>query len=196
VTGTATDCTAVLDIVLVVAVFAAALVVVALSEPLAARLMLAPVVFLAVIGVSISAASGVLLRMPLPHWFGGIERPLADLPLGSETFIYVFLPLPVFEAALASEVRRIFEDAAPILVLAVIKTLAAAVVVGRRTRFPPDHSWIHHHRFAEGTLTVALAYLSFIAADRLLQVSGVVAVLAAGMTVRAFGQTRIKPYNW
>jgi monovalent cation:H+ antiporter, CPA1 family len=120
----------VLDIVLVVAVFAALLVIVALSQPLAARLRLAPVVFLAVIGVSISAASGALLRMPLPHWFGGTERLLADLPLGSETLIYVFLPLLVFEAALASEAPRIFEDAAPILVLAVIKTLAAAGIVG------------------------------------------------------------------
>jgi CPA1 family monovalent cation:H+ antiporter len=116
----------VLDIVLVVAVFSTLLVVVALSQPLAARLRLAPVVLLAVIGVSVSAASGILLRMPLPNWFGGIERLLADLPLGSETFIYVFLPLLVFEAALATDVRRIFEDAAPILVLAVIKTLAAA----------------------------------------------------------------------
>jgi monovalent cation:H+ antiporter, CPA1 family len=282
----------VLDIVLVVAVFAALLVVVALSQPLAARLRLAPVVLLAVIGVSISAASGVLLRMPLPHWFGGIERLLADLPLGSETFIYVFLPLLVFEAALASEVRRIFEDAAPILVLAVIKTLAAAGIVGvslwpfaglslavclllgavvsttdtgaviaifrdvgapaRLTRLVEGEAllndaaaivlytvligvivsgrqldigcaalefivsflggaalgvvagrafllaipWIRDHRFAEGTLTVALAYLSFIAADRLFQVSGVVAVLAAGMTVSAFGRTRITPYNW
>lgn len=119
-----------LDIVLVVAVFSTLLVVVALSQPLAARLRLAPVVLLAVIGVSVSAASGVLLRMPLPHWFGWLERVLADLPLGSETFIYVFLPLLVFEAALGSDVRRIFEDAAPILVLAVIKTLAAAGIVG------------------------------------------------------------------
>jgi hypothetical protein len=119
-----------LDIVLVVAVFAALLVLVALSQPLAARLRLAPVVLLAVVGVSISAASGALLQMPLTHSFGGIERLFADLPLGSETFIYVFLPLLIFEAALASDVRRILEDAAPILALAVIATLVAAGIVG------------------------------------------------------------------
>ena len=51
-------------------------------------------------------------------------------------------------------------------------------------------------RLAEGTLTVALAYLSFIAAQRLFDVSGVVAVLAAGLMVSAFGRTRIAPYNW
>ena len=118
------------DIVLVVAVFAALLVLVALSQPLAARLGLAPVVLLAVIGVSISAVSSALLRAPLPHWFGGTERLLANLPLGSEVLIYVFLPLLVFEAALMSDVRRIIEDAAPILVLAVIATFVAAGVVG------------------------------------------------------------------
>ena len=56
--------------------------------------------------------------------------------------------------------------------------------------------WTRDDRLAEGTLTVALAYLSFIAAQRLFDVSGVVAVLAASLTVSAFGRTRIAPYNW
>ena len=88
------------DIVLVLAVFSALLVLVALSQPVAARLSLTPVVLLAAIGVTISAASGALLRLPVPHWFGGFERLFADLPLASEIFIYVFLPLLIFEAAL------------------------------------------------------------------------------------------------
>jgi CPA1 family monovalent cation:H+ antiporter len=54
---------------------------------------------------------------------------------------------------------------------------------------------VRDDRLAEATLTVALAYLSFIAADRA-HVSGVVAVLASGMTVSAYGRTRITPYNW
>jgi monovalent cation:H+ antiporter, CPA1 family len=279
------------DIVLVLTVLAALLVLVGLSEPLAVRLKLAPVVLLAVIGVTISAVSGTLLRMPLPHWFGGIERLFANLPLPSEIFIYVFLPLLVFQAAVASDVRRILEDAAPILVLAVIATLAAAGMVGvalwplaglplavclllgavvsttdpgaviaifrevgapaRLTRLVEGEAllndataivlytvllgvivsgrqlhigqgavefvisfgggaalgvvagrvllstipWTRDDRLAEATLAVAFAYLSFIVADRV-HVSGVVAVLAAGMTVSAFGRTRITPYNW
>ena len=279
------------DIVLVLAVFSVLLVLVALSQPVAARLSLTPVVLLAAIGVTISAASGALLRLPVPDWFGGFERLFADLPLASEIFIYVFLPLLIFEAALASDVRRILEDAAPILVLAVIATLVAAGIVGlalwplaglplavclllgavvsttdpgaviaifrevgapaRLTRLVEGESllndataivlytvllgvivsgrhlhfgqgavefvvsfgggaalgltagraflstipWIRDDRLGEATLTLALAYLAFIAADRL-HVSGVVAVLAAGMTVSAFGRTRITPYNW
>src|SRR5271166_2847475 len=119
-----------LDIVLVLAVFGTLLVVVALSQPLAGRLGLAPVVLLAVIGVAMGAASGFLLHGPLADRFGAFVRLFADLPLGSETYIYVFLPLLIFEAAFTSDVRRILEDAAPILMLAVVATLVTAAIVG------------------------------------------------------------------
>jgi CPA1 family monovalent cation:H+ antiporter len=56
--------------------------------------------------------------------------------------------------------------------------------------------WVDEDRLAEGTLTLALAYGVFIAADRLLHVSGVVAVLGAGLTVSALGRSRIAPNNW
>ncbi len=281
-----------LDIVVILAVFAGLLVVVALSEPLAERLRLAPVVLLAVIGGAIGAASGVLAHSELSSRAGEAVRLFADLPLGSETFIYVFLPLLVFEGAFTIEVRRIIEDAAPILMLAVIATLVTAFIVGlalwpisgmgvvvclllgavvsttdpaaviavfrdvgapaRLTRLvageallndaaaivlytvllgiiitqrPPVLGsgtlefirsfigggvlgmvagrallqvipWTRDNRLAEGTLTVALAYLSFIIAERVFGVSGVVAVMASGMTVSVFGRTRIGPENW
>ncbi|MGA9846627.1 MAG: cation:proton antiporter, partial [Roseiarcus sp.] len=119
-----------LDIVLVLAVFGTLLVVVALSQPLAERLGLAPVVLLAVIGGAMGAASGFLLQSPLSSHFGEMVSLFANLPLGSETFIYVFLPLLVFEAAFTIDVRRILEDAAPILMLAVIATIVTAAIVG------------------------------------------------------------------
>jgi monovalent cation:H+ antiporter, CPA1 family len=281
-----------LDIVLVLSVFGSLLVVVSLSQPLAARLRLSPVVLLAVIGVAIGATSGVLLHTRLSSHLGEFVRLFADLPLGSETFIYVFLPLLVFEGALTSDVRRSFDDAAPILMLAIIATLVTAAIVGlalwpfaglplavclllgatvattdpaaviamfrdvgapgRLTRLVEGEAllndaaaivlysvllgiitsghtpvigsmtiqfagsfiggallgalagrafleiipWTRDDRLAEGTLTVALAYLVFIAAERLFHVSGVVAVMAAGLTVNGFGRTRIAPYNW
>ena len=51
-------------------------------------------------------------------------------------------------------------------------------------------------RLAEATLSLAFAYLAFIAAERLFHVSGIVAVLAAGLTVSALGRSRIAPENW
>ena len=53
-----------LDIVLVLGVLATLLVVVAVSQPLAVRLKLSPVVLLAVIGVAIGAGSIVLVHSP------------------------------------------------------------------------------------------------------------------------------------
>ena len=119
-----------LDIVLILAVFAALLVVVAVSQPLATRLRLSPVVLLAMIGVAMGGVSSVLLHTPLSPRFGESAKLFADLPVGSETFIYVFLPLLVFEAALTSDVRRMLEDAAPILMLAVVATLVTSAIVG------------------------------------------------------------------
>jgi CPA1 family monovalent cation:H+ antiporter len=95
-----------LDIVLVLAVFGTLLVVVSLSQPLAARLRLSPVVLLAFIGAAIGAASGILLHSPLANDFGEVVRLFADVPMGSETFIYVFLPLLVSEGALTSDASR------------------------------------------------------------------------------------------
>ena len=70
-----------LDIVLLLAVLAALLVVVAVSQPVAVRLKLAPVVLLAVIGVAIGAASSVLLHTPVTHRFDSIAALFADLPV-------------------------------------------------------------------------------------------------------------------
>ncbi|MGH6798343.1 MAG: cation:proton antiporter, partial [Roseiarcus sp.] len=281
-----------LDIVLLLAVFGALLVVAAVSQPVAVRLKLAPVVLLAVIGVAIGAVSIVLVHTPLSARFGDLAALFANLPVGAETFIYVFLPLLVFEGAITADVRRMLEDAAPILMLAVVATVVCTAVVGvalwplaglplvvclllgsvvattdpaaviavfrdvgaaaRLTRLvegeallndaaaivmftvllgmivsgrQPDFvggaaqfllsffggaalgvlagrallqliPWTRDDRLAEATLTVALPYLVFIAAEHAFHVSGVVAVLTAGLTVSAFGRSRITPYNW
>ena len=55
---------------------------------------------------------------------------------------------------------------------------------------------VRDDRLAEATLTLALAYGVFIAAERLFHVSGVVAVLGSGLAVSALGRSRIAPYNW
>jgi monovalent cation:H+ antiporter, CPA1 family len=127
-----------LDTALVLLVIAGLLVVVAVSQPLAIRLKLPPSVLLAAIGVAIGAFPLVFGQTGL--WgslaagrgagFATAARLFADLPVSSETFIYVFLPLLVFEAGIATDVRRTIDDAAPILLLAVIATLITTAVIG------------------------------------------------------------------
>ncbi|HXV26399.1 MAG TPA: cation:proton antiporter [Alphaproteobacteria bacterium] len=49
---------------------------------------------------------------------------------------------------------------------------------------------------SEMTLTVALAYLTFIAAEHYLHVSGVVAVVTAALVLGTAGRIRVPPANW
>ncbi|MGC2415890.1 MAG: cation:proton antiporter [Stellaceae bacterium] len=279
-----------LDTVFVLLVIASLLVVVGISQPLAVRLKVPPSVLLAAVGVGIGAFPAVSNQLGLSGPVG--IGPFGDVPVNSVTFIYVFLPLLVFEAGIATDVRRTLEDAAAILLLAVIATLIATAMVGfalwpfagvplvvclllgavvattdpaaviavfrdvgapaRLTRLVEGEAllndaaaialfvvllgmiltgrepnaaaglgefsvsfvgggivgllagrfllWIiprvGDDRLAEATLTLAFAYLAFIAAERLFHVSGVVAVLVAGLTVSALGPSRIAPENW
>lgn len=49
---------------------------------------------------------------------------------------------------------------------------------------------------AIASVTVSLAYLSYVLADRYLHVSGVVAVVVAALTVAAYGPTHLHPRQW
>jgi CPA1 family monovalent cation:H+ antiporter len=52
---------------------------------------------------------------------------------------------------------------------------------------------IHNDRLVEPTMTLALAYIVFVAADHLLGVSGVMATVAAGLVMGNYGRTKISP---
>src|SRR5215510_8876058 len=49
---------------------------------------------------------------------------------------------------------------------------------------------------AIASVTVALSYVSFVAADRYLHVSGVVSTVMAALTVAAYGPTHLHPHQW
>jgi len=281
-----------LDTALVLLVIAGLLVVIGLSQPLAVRVKLPPAVVLAAVGMGIGAFPVVAVQLGLSGSFDAAVGLFAHLPVSSATFIYVFLPLLVFEAGIATDVRRTIEDAAAILFLAVVATVLTTAVIGlalwpfagvslvvclllgavvattdpaaviaifrdvgapaRLTRLVEGEALLNDaaaialfvvllrmllagrepdilaglgefaaaflgggifgictgrlllwvvaltgdDRLAAATLTLAIAYLAFIAAERLFHVSGVVAVLAAGLTVSALGRSRIAPENW
>ena len=119
-----------LDTALVLAAVAVLLVVVGAIQPLAAKLRLPPAVVLAGFGIAIGTASGLLSHMPVAGRLAALAELFGNLPITSETIIYVFLPLLVFEAGITSDVRRILEDAAPILLLAIVATLVTTAAIG------------------------------------------------------------------
>src|SRR5579864_3605268 len=280
------------DIAAILLVIAALLVVVGLTQPLALRLRLPPTVLLAVMGVAIGGTSALLLHANFTGWPVAIGAVFRNLPIDSQAFIYVFLPLLVFEAGITIDVRRMLQDAVVILLLAIVATIVTNAMIGlalwpiapvslvaclllgaavsttdpaavitifkdlgapaRLTRLvegesllndaaaialfavllkmllaggPPDIlgglsefvvsfiggalfggfagrallailPWLRGDRLAEATMTLALPYLVYIAADRSLHVSGVVAVLASALTLSAAGRSLISPRNW
>jgi monovalent cation:H+ antiporter, CPA1 family len=106
------------------------LVLIGVLQPLAARLNLPNTVLLAVVGVFIGAAATFLLQTTLTDAFNNVAELILDFPISSTEFLYIFLPILLFEAAVMIDVRRVAEDAAAIFVLAVIAVMVTTAVVG------------------------------------------------------------------
>ena len=112
------------DTVFVLLFLAGLLIVVGISQRLAARLKLPQSVVLAAIGIGIGALPAIGSQIGFPGPIDlGVPGVFDKQPHNSAIFIYVFLPLLVFEAGVATDVKRTVQDAAPILVLAVVATL-------------------------------------------------------------------------
>ncbi len=119
-----------LDLPHILFTVAGLLVVIGLLQPLAARLGLSHTVLLAVVGVFIGAAAVFLLNTSLTDAFNELAELILDFPITSSGFLFIFLPILLFEAALTIDVRRLLDDAAPVFVLAVIAVLATTAAVG------------------------------------------------------------------
>ena len=119
-----------LDVAFVLIVITALLVVVGLCQPLAAYLKLPPPVLLGVVGLSLGGFPALVAHVGWSRETDAFAEVFVNLPVSSGTFIYVFLPLLVFEAGIATDVRRMVQDAAPILLLAIVATLISTAVIG------------------------------------------------------------------
>lgn len=267
------------------------LAVTSLLPALASRLRLPYSVLLALAGCGL----GILATLrPLAH------RPVLDdfiaalqqFDLSAETFLYVFVPTLLFETALSINVRRLLDDIAPVMTMAVVAVVictfvggfalaafspysliaclmlgaivattdpAAVVAIFREIGAPrrlsllvegesllndaaaislyillldallaasPINGWVAIGTFlfsflggalagylmgqitcllfalvrgwstAEITLTISLAYLSFLLPEHYLHVSGVVSCVAAGLTIGSVGRTRMGPKTY
>lgn len=273
---------------------------ISILPPLAKRLRLPYTVVLAAAGVGI----GVLIHGG-GSWLGNgpiaeFIKALDEVELTSAAFLYIFLPVLLFETAMAVDVRRLMDDLGPVLLLAIVAVLVCTAVAGLATWWAwgiwhgqgtqralvvclllasiiattdpaavvgifrdlgaprrlsilvegeslfndaaaivlstllltmltrggdPDLGaasldflvkfmggaavgWVlgwatalivtplRNQPQSEITLTVALAYLSFILAEHYLHVSGVVAVVLAGLVMASKGRTRVSPESW
>jgi monovalent cation:H+ antiporter, CPA1 family len=111
-------------------VVAGLLVVVSLVQRLAARLSLPASILLALMGMAIGGAATFVLRQGTTGLFGDIARAFVDVPVTSETFMFVLVPALIFQAALTIDVNRMIDDIAPILLLAVVAVLVSTAAIG------------------------------------------------------------------
>ena len=119
-----------MDLHITLLLLASLLTVVSLIQPLAMRLGVAASILLAIVGIAIGLGASFLQRAGPGSAFHGVAQAFVDLPVGSAVFIYIFLPLLLFQSALTISVRRIIDDAAPILLLAVVAVMVETFVIG------------------------------------------------------------------
>ena len=115
------------EIVLIIALL---LMVVACVQPLARRSGLPFTVLLAMVGVLIGS-----LALWISHGgeSGGIKQlagKLIEIPVSSATFLTVLLPLLLFQGAITIDVRRLAQDIAPVILLAVLAVLITFLSIG------------------------------------------------------------------
>ena len=118
------------------------LALVSFMPPLAGRLRLPYSVLLAIVGFIL----GVIIHVH--GWAPGVVADFLDtlqhFEISSETFLFVFLPVLLFETALATNLRRLLDDISPILVMAIVAVVVCTVAVGvlgpnippRQRRYP------------------------------------------------------------
>ncbi|WP_448205485.1 cation:proton antiporter [Azospirillum sp. sgz302134] len=280
------------DIVIYVLGVSGLLALVSFLPPLAARLQVPYTVLLAAVGVALGAVIQAFAGTTGAGPFHDFLNSLAELDVSSEALLYIFLPVLLFETALAVDVRRLFDDIGPILLLAVVAVFVCTFAVGyalslftsvglvaclllgsilattdpaavigvfrdlgaprRLTMLVEGESLLNdaaaialftlllgmltrnaqggameaaveflrdfaggvltgylcgrvvcflvepvrNQPMAEITLTVALAYLSYVLAEHYVGASGVVAVVTAALVIGSVGRTRISPTTW
>ncbi|MCH7555549.1 MAG: cation:proton antiporter, partial [Proteobacteria bacterium] len=268
------------------------LAITSLLLPVAQKLHFPYTVLLAAVGIIFGIVVNSLYGVEGLWILGDFVTALNDFNITSEAVFFIFLPALVFESALSIDVRKLFDDIAPILMLAVvgllistfaiagviypfagvsfvvcvllgaivsatdpvavvaifkdlgapkrlailvegeslfndataivmftillgmlvggaeadllkgtgsfIKVFFGGVVVG--FLFARAVCWIIGRLrgvpMVEITLTVCLAYLSFMLAEHYLHVSGVMAVVTAALVIGSYGRTQFSPETW
>lgn len=119
-----------MSLVVLLAILSGLFLAIALSEPLAARLRLPATVILAGIGIAIGATASWLWTTTVTDALNPVALAILNLPISSGIFIYIFLPILLFQVSLTLNLRRLLDDWVPILTLAVVAVVVATFIIG------------------------------------------------------------------
>ncbi len=281
-----------MSLIVVLLVLALFLTIIGLMQPLAVRLKLPLTVILAIVGILIGAGATAVLQTRLTTVFDELALSILFFPIGSEVFLYIFLPTLLFQTALTIDARRMLDDWVPILVMAVLAVVIATFVIGfalapfgvqplviclivaaivattdpsavvgifrdisapsrlgrliegesllndaaaitlftvfttlaiTQQPMAPDTVFagfivtlaggglfgyvatrigilllaaVREYRMASMSISLAMPYIIYIGAEQIVGVSGVIAVVTAGLTLNLVGPARLRPENW
>ncbi|WP_122049662.1 cation:proton antiporter [Asaia bogorensis] len=146
----------------VILALALLMVLISAVQPLARRWEVSETVLLALAGIGIGATADLLLRSSLTEIFDGAAETLLYFPVNSEAFLLIFLPILVFQGALAIDVRRLAHETATVLLLAVVAVLVSTLTIGMAL-----------YPFAGQTLVVCLLLGSIVATTDPSAVAGI-----------------------
>lgn len=119
-----------MEIIALTSIVAGLFLVVGISEPLADRLRLPFSVILALVGILIGTGSGLFLTVDFANSLNFIAENIANLPIRSNAFLFIFLPTLLFQVTLAMDLRRMMDDWVPIILLAVVAVVLSTVAIG------------------------------------------------------------------
>ncbi|MEO9121929.1 MAG: cation:proton antiporter, partial [Burkholderiaceae bacterium] len=104
------------------------LALVSFMPPIAGRLRLPYSVLLAIVGFLLGLIIHVHGWAPLV--MSDFLDSLQHFQISSEAFLFIFLPVLLFEMALAMNVRRLLDDIGSILMMAIVAVVVCTVAVG------------------------------------------------------------------
>ncbi|WGV16900.1 cation:proton antiporter [Fuscovulum ytuae] len=118
-----------MDLIVVIAILSGLFLAIALAEPLSTRLRLPVPVILVALGMAIGGGAAWFWRTEMTDALNPVALAILSLPISSEVFIYVLLPILLFQVSLTLNLRRLMDDWVPVLSLAVIAVFVATVVI-------------------------------------------------------------------
>ncbi|EHH68494.1 cation:proton antiporter [Gluconobacter morbifer] len=106
------------------------LTLVSIIQPLAKRLEISEAVLLALTGIVLGGTASLIVRSSATDLLDGAAEALIYFPINSEAFLLIFLPVLVFQGAMAIDVRRLAHEAATVLLLAVVAVVVSTATIG------------------------------------------------------------------
>lgn len=119
-----------MDIVSLTAAAVFLFAIIALLEPLSSRLRVPYAILLCVVGASLGFGAAWLSGSPLASQLGWEVRQALSFQIPSVFMLSVLLPVLIFQVALCLDIRRMLEDWAPILIMAILAVVIATGVIG------------------------------------------------------------------